>query len=188
MDVTEAATHLPLSVEEYLAFEAGSRVRHEYVGGVVHAMAGESVAHNAIALNIAAALRAKLRGGPCRVLMENVKLRVEVARDDVFYYPDVMVVCTQLGVERDFVRFPTVLVEVLSPSTEAIDRREKKMVYQQLPMLEEYVLVAQDRREVTVFRRANQWRPEVLTAAEAVLELRSIKQALSVAEVYEDVF
>lgn len=183
----EAARTLPISPEDYLAFEETSPVRHEYIGGEIHAMAGESVAHNTIVLNIATALRVKMRGGPCRVFVENVKLRFEVAREDVFYYPDVVVSCHPTGIERLFVRLPTLVVEVLSPSTENTDRREKKFVYQQIPTLEEYVIVAQDRREVTVFRRATGWVAEMHRGPEERVELRSVQQALTLPEIYEDV-
>jgi len=183
----EAARVLMMSVDEYLAFEEKSTVRHEYLGGEIHAMAGESIPHNTIALNIAGALRNKLRGGPCRAYMENVKVRLEVAREEIFYYPDVVVTCHPTGVERLFVRLPTLIFEVLSPSTENTDRREKKSNYQQTPTLEEYVIVAQDRREVTVFRRADRWAGETYAAPDSVVEFRSIKQALTVAEIYEDV-
>ena len=183
----EAARVLTMSVDEYLAFEEAGSVRHEYLGGEIHAMAGESIAHNTIALNIAGALRGKLRGGPCRAYMENVKVRLEVAREEIFYYPDVIVTCHPTGVERLFVRLPTLIFEVLSPSTESTDRREKKSNYQQMPTLEEYVIVAQDRREVTVFRRADRWGGEAFTAPESVVEFRSVKQSLTVAEIYEDV-
>lgn len=183
----EAARPLPMSVDDYLAFEEASAVRHEYIGGEVHAMAGESVAHNTIAGNIFAQLRGKLRGGSCRVFFENVKLRLEVAREDLFYYPDVVVSCHPTGVERLFVRLPTVVIEVLSPSTENTDRREKKMSYQQIATLEEYAIVAQDRREVTVFRRANEWVAEVFTADDARVEFRSLGQGMTLAEIYEDV-
>ena len=183
----EAARVLPLLVANYLAFEETSAVRHEFIGGEIHAMAGETVAHNTIALNIASALRTKLRGGPCRVYIENVKVRFEVAREEIFYYPDVVVSCHPTGVERLFVRLPTLIFEVLSPSTENIDRREKKLNYQQIPTLDEYVIVSQERPEVTIFRRAAGWVAETATAPNAVLEFRSVKQAMTVAEIYEDV-
>ncbi len=131
----EAARVLPMSAADYLAFEETSVVRHEFVGGEIHAMAGESVPHNTLALNIAAAFRTKLRGGPCRVYIENVKVRLEVARDDLFYYPDFVVCCNAFGIEKHFLRLPTLIVEVLSPSTESTDRREKKLNYLQVPTL-----------------------------------------------------
>ena len=79
------------------------------------------------------------------------------------------------------------IFEVLSPSTENVDRREKKLNYQQIPSLEEYVIVAQERREVTVFRRSGAWVAETVTAPEAVVEFRSVQQAMTLAEIYEDV-
>ena len=94
----EAVRALPMSVTDYLAFEEKSDVRHEFIGGDVHAMAGESIAHNTIAGNIFAALRAKLRGSPCHAYIENVKLRLEVGREDIFYYPDVVVSCHTMQV------------------------------------------------------------------------------------------
>ncbi len=183
----EAARTLPMSVEDYLAFEESSAVRHEYIAGEIHAMAGESVAHNTIVGNIFAQFRSKLRGGSCRVFVENVKLRLQAAREEIFYYPDVVVSCHPTGIERLFVRLPTIVVEVLSPSTENVDRREKKMSYQQIPTLDEYVIVAQERREVTIFRRAGGWVAETFTAPEAVVEFRSVKQSMTLAEIYEDV-
>lgn len=184
----EAARVLPISVADYLAGEQDGAVRHEYVGGAVHAMSGASEPHSTIAGNIFAALRLKLRSGPCRVYVENFKVRLEAGREDIFYYPDVVVSCHKAEIEKYFLRLPTLVVEVLSPSTETTDRREKKMNYLQVPTLHEYILVAQDRREVTVFRRATGWQGEIYTAPAAVVEFRSVKQSLTVAEIYEDVF
>ena len=183
----EAGRILPMSVADYLAFEETSDVRHEYIGGEIYAMSGASTPHNTIAGNIFAALRDKLRGGPCRIFIETVKLRLEASRDDIFYYPDVVVSCHPTGVQHQFVLLPTLIVEVLSPSTETTDRREKKMNYRQVQTLEEYVLVAQDRREVTIFRRATGWQGEIFTAPESLIEFRSVKQAMTVAAIYEDV-
>jgi Uma2 family endonuclease len=184
----EAARVLPMSVAEYLAFEEASAVKHEFVGGEVHAMSGASLAHNQIAGNIYSALRAGLHGGPCRVFVAEVKVRLEVARDEVFYYPDVVVSCHPTGKDTHFLRFPTVVFEVLSPTTEAIDRREKLANYRLAQTLEEYVLVTQDRREVTIFRRATGWQGEIFTAPEARVEFQSVKQAMTVAAIYEGVF
>jgi len=183
----EAARVLPMSVADYLASEEASEVKHEYIGGAIHAMSGASTPHNTIAGNIFAALRTKLRGGPCRVFIENVKVRLEASREDVFYYPDVVVSCHPTGVQPQFVMLPTLIVEVLSPSTETIDRREKKMNYLQVQTLQEYVLVAQDRRELTIFRRSTGWQGEIFTAPESLVEFRSIQQAMTLAEIYEDV-
>jgi Uma2 family endonuclease len=121
----EAARVLPMSVVDYLAFEESSAVRHEFVAGEIHAMGGASRAHNRLSLNLATAFQAKLRGGPCEVFMNDFKVRLEVAREEFFYYPDVVVSCHPRDIEKYFLRSPTLVVEVLSPSTETIDRREK---------------------------------------------------------------
>jgi Uma2 family endonuclease len=174
-------------VEDYLAGEESADVKHEYVGGVVYAMAGGSLDHNAICLNLAAALRAHLRGGPCRVFIADVKVRLEHAGNEIFYYPDVMVGCDGRDTDPRFLRHPKVLIEVLSETTERIDRREKFWAYMSIDTLEEYALVAQDRREVTLHRRANGWRAEVVKDAAASLRLVSLDFTLPLAAVYEGV-
>jgi len=183
----EAARILPMTVTDYLAFEESSDMRHEFIGGEIHAMSGASTPHNIIAGNIFTSLRTKLRGGPCQAFISDVKIRLDVSREDIFYYPDVVVTCNPAGIEKQFLRFPTLVVEVLSPSTETIDRREKKMNYLQLHTLDEYVLVAQERREVTVYRRATGWQAEIFSDDGAVVEFKSVKQAMTVREIYEDV-
>lgn len=178
---------LPMSAAEYLAFEESSAVKHAFVGGEIPAMSGASLAHNTITLNIYSALRAGLHGGPCQIFVADVKVRREAARDEFFYYPDVVVPCHPTDGETHVLRFPTVVFEVLSPATESIDRREKLANYRLAPTLEEYVLVAQDRREVTIFRRALGWQREIFTAPEARVEFQSVKQAMTVAAIYEGV-
>lgn len=179
---------LPMTVADYLAFEESSGVRHEFISGEIHAMGGASEPHNTIAGNIFAALHGKLRGGPCRVYMADFKVRLEVGREEIFYYPDVVVSCHPSGIEKQFLRYPTLVFEVLSPATETIDRREKKQNYLSAQTLQEYIIVAQDRRELTLFRRSTGWQGEVFTAPETVVEFHSIKQSLTVAEIYEGVF
>ena len=143
--MAEPAVHELLSVEEYLELEESSAVKHEYVGGMIFALAGASDRHNRITLNIASRLLAAGRGGLCRVYVSDVRLQV----DDVFYYPDVMVACEPPASENPTSRRdPCLLVEVLSPSTEATDRREKLMVYRQIPTVKAYLVVDQDRRRV----------------------------------------
>src|SRR5262249_26861704 len=112
-----------LSVEEYLALEEKSKVRHEYVAGHIFAMAGANDAHNIISINVATILRPHLRRSGCRVYMVDMKVRVEAA--DTFYYPDVMVTCEPFAAKSVFKSRPVLLVEVLSLGTELVDRREK---------------------------------------------------------------
>ena len=176
-----------VSVADYLAGEPISEFRHEYIGGEIHAMAGASEEHNAISGNLFAALLSHLKGRRCRAFIHDMKVRLQIAGDDIFYYPDVMVACDPRDTDRYFKRFPTVIVEVLSPETERTDRREKFLSYQQIETLEEYVLVAQDKSEVTVFRRVNQWRPEIVREAGDSLQLPSLGFTLPVGEVYDRV-
>lgn len=174
-------------VEDYLAGEELSEVRHEFIGGAIHAMAGASEDHNIVAGNLFAALHSHLRGKPCRAYMADLKVRLEIARTDIFYYPDVMVACDARDTERYFKRYPKVLIEVLSPDTERIDRREKFLSYTQIETLEEYVLVAQDAMEMTVFRRTNNWQPEILRLPDQPLCLASLEFSLPLSLIYEGV-
>ena len=182
-----SAPSLLFSVEDFLRHEADGPVRHEYIGGRVHAMAGTSEAHNLISVNLVSAFHAQLRGGPCKAYMADFKVRLEINREDIFYYPDVMVACQRVGVEQYYLRYPTLLVEVLSPSTENIDRREKLLNYPQISTVEEYVLIAQDTREVTIHRRAEDWAPCLHTAQDSLAEFRSITFSLPLARIYEGV-
>ncbi len=185
MSATEKV--VSLSVEEYLAGELQSKERHEYLGGSVYAMAGASDTHNTISLNLASALRTHLRGGPCRVYMADLKLRLQISDEDVFYYPDVMVACDPRDTDPYARRFPQVLIEVLSPDTEQTDRREKFLSYIQIETLEEYVLVAQDKMEVTVFRRAHRWQPEIVQKPNESVQVNSLTFTLPLNLVYEGV-
>lgn len=185
MGVIAQRHHVPL--EDYLRFEADGPVRHEYIGGTLYAMAGSSEQHHLISMNVANACFNHLRGGPCKTYMADFKVRLRINDEDVFYYPDVMVACGREGVEKYYLRHPKLIVEILSESTEGTDRREKLLSYQQIASLDEYVLVAQDRYEVTLHRRADAWRPLVLTSPTDTIELRSISLSISVAGIYEGV-
>ncbi len=180
--------HAPLpmlSIEEYLAGEMTSQIKHEYLAGQVYAMSDVSERHNLITGNFLVGLREKTRGGPCRVLVTEVKLRVEAA--DAFYYPDIMVCCDSADDDPYVKRSPTVIVEVLSRSTAAIDRREKLRAYRTLASLREYVLVDSNRRAIEVYRRKdNSWWRDVLESGDA-LAIESLGLILSQDAIYEDV-
>lgn len=181
---TALETHF-VGIEEYLSGEERSDIRHEFIGGVIYAMAGGSDEHNIISLNLASALRQHVRGGSCSVFMTDVKTRLNIANEDIFYYPDVMVCCDPRDTNRYYKLYPKVLMEVLSQTTERTDRREKFLSYIQIETLEEYVMAAQSKMEVTIFRRANYWKPEVLTLAEQEMKLTSLNFSLPLRDVYE---
>ena len=173
-----------VSVEDYLAGELVSLERHEYIGGDLYAMAGASEDHSLISLNIAAALHGHLRGKPCKVFMNDMKAKVW-AQLQLFYYPDIMVVCDPTDDNAYFKSRPRVIIEVVSESTRNTDEREKLLTFMQLPSLEEYVLVEQDKVQITIHRRDVEWMPDMLAGKEAVLHLKALGFSMPLGEVYE---
>ncbi len=175
-----------VSVEDYLRGEQNSENKHEYINGVIHAMSGASIAHNLISGNIYVLLRSVARKKSCQVFMADVKVHLNIGGEDIFYYPDVLVSCDQDDKETYYRSNPCLVVEILSPSTERIDRREKFLAYTSLDSLQEYILVAQDRQLVTLFRRGNEWRPEFYRIDDS-FTLDCLSGTLSVEQIYEDV-
>ena len=183
-----ASPQPPLSVDEYLQLEAQSPLKHEYIDGKAYAMAGASDAHVTIAGNLFALLRSHVRGSSCRVYIADMKARLE-ARNR-FYYPDVMVTCDPRDPETsDYKRFPKLIVEVLSDSTEAFDRGDKFADYQTLDSLEEYVLINTRQQRVECFRRnpAGLWVLQYYTPETKTFHLQSVEFSDTLAALYEDV-
>jgi Uma2 family endonuclease len=173
-----------LTVEEYFELEERSALRHEYINGALYAMTGVSRVHNLISLGLAAVLRQHLREGPCYVFSTDLKLDLKLGEDRIFYYPDVMVACDRQGWGSHFIHNPRLVIEVLSPSTQSTDLREKALSYKRLPSVEEYVIAAQKECRVTVYRRAERWEPHTYAGYEALLELRSVGLKLPLDEIY----
>ena len=171
------------SREEYLAAEEDGDIRHEFLNGEVYAMAGTTVDHNRIAGNIFGALHRHLLGRPCEPFMNDMKAHIELAHGEWFYYPDVMVNCDSGGQKKLYCDTPAVIVEVLSPSTKRIDQQEKLLAYQAIPALHTYVIVAQERREVSVFRRAAGWLKET-PPADGALVIPELEFSLPLAAIY----
>ena len=173
--------------EEYLAGEAVSDVRHEYLAGVVYAMSGTTMTHGRIIHNIDRELGQQLRGRRCEAFTSGIKIRIRVGADEFYYYPDVLVECGRPAGESLFAEEPRVIFEVLSSSTERTDRYEKRLNYQKLATLDVYVLVDQARVAVTAYRRADgdDWTAESLRDPQAVLDLPTVGCALPLAAIYE---
>ncbi len=150
-----AAKKPGLSEADYLLGERLAATRHEYRDGAARAMAGESKLHNKIAFQSRLLVHTALQGRPCDAYMENVKTRVAATK--AYYYPDVVVTCDprDTGPEGDdyFIEHPSLIIEVLSPTTETIDRGEKLAAYKTLPSLYAYLLVSQQSRQVELYRR-----------------------------------
>ncbi len=160
---------VPIPLFDYLAFEETSQIRHEYVGGEIHAMVGGTLRHHRIALNIARLLADRLEGSPCQVFAEGVKLHVQAA--DCIYYPDVIVYCTSaIADEAKLIHDAALVVEVLSQSTAETDRREKLVAYRKLPGLRAYWIVSQDEQRVEVHERdaTGQQRATAYSKGEAI--------------------
>ena len=171
-----------LTAEQYLDIETRADIRHDYVDGTVYAMVGATARHNRIAGNLYSAIRAHLAGSGCQTFISDMKVRAATA----FYYPDVVVTCAPIAPDAVYLNEPTLIVEVLSESTEGRDRLEKWAAYRTLSSLEEYVLVAQDRCEIDVHRRSDDGWTRISSGPEDELELDSVNLRLPMAAVYTD--
>lgn len=181
-----AAKKLQLvSVEDYLEGELNSPIKHEYLGGVVHAMAGAKNLHNRIAGNIFARLHVRLQGKPCQPWNSDTKVHIRYPTYDKFYYPDAFVVCEPNPEDDSYQDRPVVIFEVLSRKTRRIDDGEKKEAYLTIPSLQVYALVEQETARIVAFRRTETgFVGEVHESLEAVLELEGIDVELPLAEIY----
>lgn len=140
-----------ITVKDYLEGEKISEIRHEYLDGDVYAMSGASKRHNRISGNLLENLRNHLKGSDCETFYNEVKLRIKHLNR--FYYPDLVVVC---GIDEEhdyYLTKPTVIVEVLSPSTALTDKREKWFAYQEIEGLKEYVMIEQESEHAEVYRK-----------------------------------
>ena len=177
-----------LTCDEYLQMEDASNIKHEYIDGQVYAMAGASDPHVTIAGNLFALLRSHVRGSGCRVYIADMKAQIQSLNR--FYYPDVMVTCDPRDIETPtYKRFPSLIVEVLSDSTEAFDRGDKFVDYQELESLREYVLINTKRQRVECFRRNEQglWVLQSYTPQQKSFRLDSVDFEGTLEALYEDV-
>ena len=181
-----AAAETYITPEAYIASERRAKVKSEYIHGEIFAMSGASLAHTLITLDIATELNIQLRGSTCKVVTNDMRGRT--ALKGPYFYPDVVVFCGTPQFEDnvfDTLLNPILVVEVLSPSTEAYDRGEKFAHYQKLMSLQEYILVSQDRIHVTHHRLLeSQWASKEFHAPEDVLLLNSIECKLPLQDIY----
>lgn len=183
----QATEIIPLSHTDYLQGELGSDIRHEFYNGHVYAMAGAGVKHNIISGNLFSALRQKARGTHCRTFIADMKLYIpELNR---FYYPDILLACDPSDDHEYYKQNPCLIIEVLSPSTETIDRREKLHTYQSIASVQEYLLVSQETMKVELYRRhGKHWQYFLLKNETDVLQIECLALAMTMPEIYEDVF
>jgi len=177
-----------MSVDEYLEGELVSQVKHEYVAGVVFAMAGAKVAHNMIAVNALLAFGSRLKGQACRPFNSDMKIRIQMANHVRFYYPDVSIICKSNDLDESFQDQPVVIVEVLSDSTRRLDDGEKRDAYFKIPSLTHYILLEQDIPVAVVYRRAEEHfeRHEFTNLADVIV-IDGLGLSISLQDLYEGV-
>lgn len=182
-----ALPKLFISAADFLEGERSSKIKHEYFAGEVFAMAGASERHNLIAGNTFASLHAQLRRRTCNVYPSD--MRIKISQTGLYTYPDIAVVCGAAQFEDDTLLNPTLIVEVLSPSTESYDRGRKFQHYRTLESLTDYLLVAQDGVHIEHFTRQadNRWVLTEVDQIDALLSLPTIACDLALADVYEKV-
>ncbi len=176
-----------ISEQDYLDGEKIASVRHEYVDGKVYAMAGTSLRHNDIAMNIAFALQLAARGTPRRVNVSDVKVHADKSK--AYYYPDVMLGCERDESSKHYLEKPCVIVEVTSPSTEWKDHHQKVVAYQKIDSLQAYLIVAQDRIQVTVYYRDADgvWDVALYDQTAQTISMPCAAESLTVADIYEGI-
>ena len=182
-------TRMVYTTEEYLARERMAETKSEYLGGEIVAMAGATRAHNLMVGNLYRELSQQLRGGPCEAYVNDMRVRVN--RTGLYTYPDIVVACGEIQFDdnqADTLLNPVVVIEVLSPKTEAYDRGDKFAHYRRLDSLQEYVLVAQDKMRVERYvRQGEAWVLSELSAPDDVVSLSAIGCNVTLRDLYERV-
>lgn len=182
-------TQTHYTAEEYLTLERSASCKSEFHDGQIYLMTGASREHNLITLNIAGELRNQLKKRPCEAYINDMRVKAAEARS--YHYPDIVVACGTPQFEDahvDTLLNPTLLIEVLSPSTEAYDRGGKFAHYRKIPSLQEYLLVAQDQPSIERYlRQGDVWILSEAVGLDAAMSLESIDCMLSLREVYDKV-
>lgn len=177
-----------MTPEAYLEWEAQQEVRHEYLNGEVYAMTGGTLSHNTIAINLTTLLKRPVRSRGCQIFMADVKVQIS-AVGNPYFYPDVVVTCHPEDKQSTkSLKHPCLIVEVLSPGTEAYDRGEKFAQYRRLESLQEYVLINSEKLSVEIFRLndRHKWELTPYTASE-IIQFSSIEFECPIELLYEDV-
>ena len=179
------------TLEEYFALEKVGDARYEYWDGEIFCMSGGSKEHYRLCTNVLALLFRAIKGKRCEVFLPDAPIKTP--KLPPYRYPDASVVCGESRFEKDHgidaLVNPLLIVEVLSPTTEAADKEDKRIAYQAIESLQEYLLIAQDKVEVTRYaRRGDLWFRDIITDLSASLELSSLSHTITLAELYRSVF
>ncbi len=178
-----------LGVDDYLQAEQRAEVKHEYLDGQVVAMGGASRAHGLLVMSLSALLLPAARQKHCQLFAADMKLRLDHDGASYFYYPDLVLSCDPADRDPLFVRTPCLLVEVLSPSTERIDTREKLLAYRLLPSLREYLLLRQDTLHAELYQRRDDggWTHQRLKQPDDAFSLLCLQVSVSLRDIYADI-
>jgi Uma2 family endonuclease len=184
-----AAKHVKLvTVEDYLERELHSKVKHEYAGGYIYAMAGARNVHNRVAVAFVGAMLYALRGRPCEPFNSDTKVRVRMPTHTRFYYPDGMVVCDPNSPDDTFQDRPVLIAEVVSATTRRIDEGEKRDAYLSIPELSAYLLIETSSPRVVVHHRTDSgFVARQYEGLDAIIPLEAIESQLALADLYERV-
>lgn len=186
-----ATNPLPrLTEEQYLGLERSAETKSEFLNGETFAMSGGTPAHNRIAVDLVIAVGTRLKTGPCEVFSSDQRMKVEAT--GLITYPDLMIACQAIfdGIQvKDTLTNPTLIAEVLSPSTESYDRGDKFRQYQTVPTIKTYLLVSCDRMRIEKYTRAdgNTWIYQAYEGADAVLEIEEPRVSIPLQSIYSDV-
>jgi len=188
----EAVTLNKISIKKYIAISQDQNQKYEYHDGQIFAMAGGTIEHGIIGGNFLGEVDAVLKSKKSSCFPLNSDVRLHVKNGNKIFYPDVMIVCEKIKrseIEKNSITNPTVIVEALSESTESYDRGDKFYFYQQIPSFKEYILVAQDKQQIDVFKRGteNLWAFKRYEAKDEVLKIESIDIEISIDSIYRNV-
>lgn len=180
--------HAHMTETEYLAFERESDIKHEYINGEIFAMTGASENHNLISVNILTSLKSQLRGKGCKVYPADMRVRVQATGE--YFYPDASAVCEKAQFAEnifDSLINPSLIIEVLSPSTERYDRGKKFQIYRKIETFKEYVLISQDNPHIEHYaiNQAGKWELTDVIGLDNSLKLLSVGCTLDMNEVYD---
>jgi Uma2 family endonuclease len=171
-----------ISEADYLEGELHSDIKHEYINGDVYVMSGAKANHNRIASNINRKFGNHLEGTPCEPFASDMKVKV----GSQYFYPDVLVDCSNIKGSDVFTESPTIIVEVLSKSTRKMDETTKRFAYMQIPTLQEYVIIEQDIVDIEIVRKSDGWQPRHYYLGDEII-FESIELTLTVDEIYDRV-
>ena len=177
-----------LTAEEYLQFEKESLHKHEYFKGEIFAMAGAGARHNVIFSNLFIGIGSQLKGRPCKPYGSD--LRIHIPENTLFTYPDISIICGEIvpsQIDADTAILPTVLIEILSPSTKNYDRGGKFRLYRDIPALKEYILIDTESISIEVFRinSKGHWELEEYRSIENTLTIPTVTVSMPLKEIYE---